>query len=252
MGRSVTPAGGGLPASPSGRALTRRGPGSLGYESTDAAGFEVVPVQVRQTLTSAALIGPEALSASSDRPTVRRRGDATFYQLGRAWWGDERALLTFQYQREMQRVSGTQFRPASGWRVDGTLSRLGSIGGSEQSVWHFDPLGANPAPPRTSTTDDPLDILPAEVTRPVREGTADAWRLHRKGWASETVVAMRTSPGRALLLRAVREATSLRGLPLADWLITTLEAPIIETLPVHIVVGGQPVVRSRGPNPLPE
>ena len=121
----------------------------------------------------------------------------------------------FGYEREMERVGEKQFRPASTWSVNGILSRLGPVGGPERSVWRFDASGAGEAARKTSETDDPLDLLPPELVRPLRDGDADAWRLYRKGWASETVVAMSLTTGRALLFRAVREATSRQSASLS-------------------------------------
>jgi hypothetical protein len=197
-----------------------------------AVGFDLVPSRVRQQLQSRDFIGTDSLSATSDPPAVMRRSDGTFYQSSEAWWGDERRLLVFGYEREMERVGEKQLRPASTWSVNGILSRLGPVGDPERSVWRFDASGAGEAARKTSETDDPLDLLPPELVRPLRDGDADAWRLYRKGWASETVVAMSLTTGRALLFRAVREATSRRALPSADWHVETLDAPVVEHAPV--------------------
>ncbi len=232
MSRSVAPGGSGSPVSRSGRLLDVRGPTSLGYELADAFGFELVPSRVRQHLQSSALIGTDSLSASSDPPAVMKRADGTFYQSAAAWWGDEKRLLVFTYEREMERVGGKQFRPASTWSVNGSLSRLGPVGGPERSVWRFDASGAGEAARKTPTTDDPLDLLPPEVVGLIRGGDTDAWQLHRKEWASETVVGMHFTTGRALLLRAVREATSRKALSSADWHLETLDAPVVEKAPV--------------------
>jgi hypothetical protein len=43
---------------------------------------------------------------------------------------------------------------------------------------------------------------------------------------------MSLTTGRALLFRAVREATSRRALPSADWHVETLDAPVVEHAPV--------------------
>ena len=230
----MTPGGSGSPVSRSGRPLDVRRPTRLGYETADAVGFDLVPSRVRQQLQSRDLIGTYSLSATSDPPAVMKRSDGTFYQLSEAWWGDERQLLVFRYEREMERVGEKQFRPASTWSVNGVLRRLGPVGGPERSVWRFDASGAGEAARETSKTDDPLDLLPTELVRPLRDGEADAWRLYKKGWASETVIAMSLTRGRALLFRAVREATSRRALPSADWHVETLDAPVVEEAPVRI------------------
>jgi hypothetical protein len=164
-----------------------------------------------------------------------RRSDGTFYQSSEAWWGDERRLLVFGYAREMKRVGEKQFRPASAWSVNGILSRLGPVRGPERSVWRLDLPGTGEAAGKASKTDDPLDLLPPELVCPLRDGEADAWRLYRKGWASETVVAMSLSTERALLFRALREAASRRALPSADWHIETLDAPVVERAPVRFI-----------------
>ena len=109
----------------------------------------------------------------------------------------------FGYEREMKRVGEKQFRPTSTWSVNGVLRRLGRVGGPERSVWRFDASGAGAITHKILTTDDPLDLLPLELVRPLRGGNADAWQLYGKGWASETVVAMSLSTGRELLFRVV-------------------------------------------------
>ena len=200
----------------------------------EAVGFDLVPSLVRQQLQSRDLIGTDPLCATSDPPAVMRRSDGTFFQSSEAWWGDERQLLVFRYEREMERVGEKQFRPASTWSVNGVLGRLGPVGGPERSVWRFEVSGAGEAARRTPKTDDPFDLLPPELVRPLRDGVADAWRLFREGWASETVVAMHLTTGHALLFRAVREATSRRTLPSADWHVETLDAPVVEHAPVRI------------------
>jgi hypothetical protein len=43
---------------------------------------------------------------------------------------------------------------------------------------------------------------------------------------------MHFTTGRALLLRAVREATSRKALSSADWHLETLDAPVVEKAPV--------------------
>jgi hypothetical protein len=72
------------------------------------------------------VIGTEPLSASSDPPAVMRRSDGTFHQCAEAWWGDERQLFVFRYEREMEQVGEKQFRPASPWSVDGIVSLKGA------------------------------------------------------------------------------------------------------------------------------
>lgn len=230
----MTPRGSGSPVSRSGRPLDVRGPTRFEYETADAVGFDVVPLRVRKQLRSTDLIGTDYLSATSDVPVVMKRPDGTFHQSAEAWWGDERQLLVFGYEREMKRVGEKQFRPTSTWSVNGVLRRLGRVGGPERSVWRFDASGAGAITHKIPTTDDPLDLLPLELVRPLRGGNADAWQLYGKGWASETVVAMSLSTGRALLFRAVREAASRRALSPADWHVETLNAPVIEHAPVRI------------------
>ena len=172
MSRSVTP-GEVAPPSHDRDGHSRTGPTSLGYEMAAAVGFDLVLSRVRQQLQSRDFIGTDSLSATSDPPAVMRRSDGTFYQSSEAWWGDERRLLVFGYEREMERVGEKQFRPASTWSVNGILSRLGPVGDPERSVWRFDASGAGEAARKTSETDDPLDLLPPELVRPLRDGDAD-------------------------------------------------------------------------------
>ena len=229
----MTPRGSGSPAPRSGGQVVGRGPTSLGYETAEAVGFEVVPERVRRCLLSSAVIGIESLSASSDSPTVMRRSNGTFYQGAQAWWGDERRLFVFGYEREMEQVGEKQFRPAGMWSVDGILSRLRPVGGPERSVWRFDSSDAGEAPRKGVKTDDPLDLLPPDLVLPIRDGDADAWQVYGKGWAREIVVAMHITKSGVLQLRAVREATSRRALSTSEWHVETLDAPVAEHAPVQ-------------------
>ena len=111
MSRSVTPRGSGSPVSRSGRPLDVHEPAPDSEYETADAGFDVVPLRVRKQLRSTDLIGTDYLSATSDVPVVMKRPDGTFHQSAEAWWGDERQLLVFGYEREMKRVGEKQFRP---------------------------------------------------------------------------------------------------------------------------------------------
>ena len=228
MGKPIVPSGGRPPVSGSGRSLDRRGPGQLSYEEADDIGFDVVPMQIRKALRSRSLIGSQALAADGRDPIVKRRADGTCYQTGDAWWGDETRLLVIDYRRDMEQIGERQFRPAGAWRVEGQLSRLGGVGGPEHSTWSYDAAGTTGGAGRTPKTHDPLDILPPDLARPVREGVAAAWKTWNSKSADETVVAMYCTNERVLLLRSVREASSRRALALADWHAETLNAPVTE------------------------
>jgi hypothetical protein len=119
--------------------------------------------------------------------------------------------------------------------VEGQLSRLGGSGGIEHSTWRYDAAGATEGAGRTPKTDDPLDILPPDLARPVREGVAAAWRTWISKSADETVVAMYCTNERVLLLHSVREASSRRALALTDWHAETLNAPVTEREIVRFV-----------------
>ena len=230
----MTPNSGNL-ESARGGAISSRGPATISYAPATEVGFEIVPVVVRARLFAMKVIGSTALSASCKDLRVRRRSDGTHYQSAEAWWGDETRAVLFTVHREMAQRGGRQFAPSGAWRVNGTVYHLGAVGGPETSTWQFDASTSkrgNSSPP--ITTHEPLDLLPADVAAPIRGGLSDVWRERSTGSAAEYLTAVRVIENRVLLLEAHRTARSIRALPSAAWVLTTLDAPITERTPFNL------------------
>ena len=213
---------GGPPASLSG---DQKPPGSIGYEPTDAVGFERMPAAVVKALAPV-LLGPP-VAADAEQPVTKRRPDGTHYQQSIGWWMGGDRYVAIDARRILAPAEGQKLKPAGAWKIEGTVCHIrpGVIPTSSQ--WRYDP-GASGAGPtkRRARVEDPLDALPPELAAPVREADANAWREYGRGWASETLVAAVVTAERIRVLKAERKSTSRRGLESSDWHAVTLDAPI--------------------------
>ncbi|MGC8511339.1 MAG: hypothetical protein ACP5PB_10770 [Acidimicrobiales bacterium] len=221
---------------PHGGAISARGPASVDYVPATDVGFETVPSVVRAQLFATRVIGSKALSASCTGMYLRRRANGTHYQSAKAWWADETRAVLITLQREMAHRGGRQYAPSGPWSVTGTLYHLGPADRPLTTTWRFDApaaTGTAKAPPTVS--DDPLDVLPAEVVAPIRGGLSDAWREHSRDSATEYLTAIRVvNDDRVLLLEANRTAATVRQLADAAWVLTTLDAPITRHDPIRL------------------
>lgn len=231
-----------------GASLAQRGPLEIDYEPTDALGLELLPEPVRALLEDAGLV-PESLfmECVDDAVTKRRRG-GTYYQQVDAWWASLAQVHVATARRALESVGSGRFRPRGTWTVTGTSYALPPGLATERSVWHFEaPADGGPDTPKPKT-DDPLDMLPGPLTQPLIGGEAQASRVRGDRWVKEEVIAYRLVAGRARLLVATRESTSLRKLSTTDWTAETLDAPVIATTPISL--GPLPLTEGRGPGEL--
>ncbi|MGH9127629.1 MAG: hypothetical protein ACRDY2_01365 [Acidimicrobiales bacterium] len=234
----------------------RSAPGSIDYVTADAVGFEHIPAAVVDALAGV-LVGPP-IAADADPPVAKRRSDGTCYQQATGWWAGGDRYVTVDARRPLAPGDGQKLKPVSGWRIDGTVSHFNPRVITSYSQWRFDPGG-----PTTAGTplqaDDPLDVLPGELTRPIRDADASAWRVYGRGWAEETIVASLNKPDRVLILKAQRRATSRRALDSTDWHAVTLDAPIVWVQDLSTDSNGQvvlgdavrPPTKPPGPAPGP-
>ena len=232
-----------------GGALSARGPASVDYAPATEVGFEIVPGVVRARLFATSLIGSKALSASCEAMRLRRRSNGTYYQSAKAWWGDESRALMMTVEREMSTRGSRQYSPSGAWNVTGTLYRLGTTDRPFTTTWRFDAQGSKGTASPPVVTDDPLDLLPAEVAAPIRGGLSDVWREHSRASAAEYLTAIRIVNDRVLLLEAHRSATTTRQLLGAEWVLTTLDAPITAREPIRFTCDNDELELSVPPSP---
>jgi hypothetical protein len=191
----------------------------------DAVGFDLMPRPVIDALAEV-LIGLP-LAANAEPLLTKRTPDGTYYQQAVGWWAGRDRYLTIDARRLLAPVEGQKLKPVTGWKIEGTISHLQPGVMPVHSEWRFEP-GTDTGAKKKSRerVDDPLEALPEELTRPVRDAEANAWRKYRQGWAEETIVAALAGPDRIKALKAQRTATSRRSLVSADWHFETLDAPI--------------------------
>lgn len=210
-------------------AVDKRSPGSIEYVDTEGVGFELLPELIRRSVGST-LIGEE-IAAAADRPKTRRRRDGSHYQFASGWWASTERLVVIEGRRALERREGNQFVPAAAWNVLTVVRQFPPGLVDERSRWHFDAEAGSSRGACATKAVDPLEVLPPPLTAPVCGGQSSAWQQYWRGggWALETIVALRMSKDRVRVLKAEREAGSLRALATADWRAITLDAPIVET-----------------------
>ncbi|GEM_PF-2868182 len=211
--------------SPSFPRVPTSSPGQIGYVNAEAVGFEKLPRAVADALAGVMLGSPVA--ANADDRKAKRRADGTLYEHVTAWWAGTDRYVVIDARRLLAPAGGQTLRPVSGWRIEGTIDYYVAGVVPTTSQWRFQQSSTAPGTKRTAVeVDDPLDVLPAELTGPVRGGQTDAWRQYGRGWAEETIVATLRAPARVKVLKAQRRATSRRALQIADWHAITLDSPI--------------------------
>ncbi len=236
-----------------GGAISARGPASVDYVPATEVGFEIVPSVVRAQLFATNLIGSKALSASCTGIHTRRRANGTHYQSVEAWWADEIRALLLTVHREMTHRGGRQYSPSGPWSVTGTVYHLGSADRPLTTTWRFDaPASKRAARVPPTVSDDPLDLLPAEVVAPIRGGLSDVWREQIGDSAAEYLTAIRVvNNDRVLLLEANRTAKTIRQLSVAEWVLTTLDAPIAGHEPIRFTCADSELGLSARPSLSP-
>ncbi len=211
------------------------------YVTVDKIGFEVVPDKVVSALKlHQCLIGDE-IAATACEVVTKCRADGSHYQFTNAWWASTRCCTIVDVTRELAATGDGRFRPNGPWSATGTIHLLPDNLKPVRSIWQRSPsqAAASDASKRNKNqyTNEALDLLPPNVALPVRGGKADAWKISRKGFVQETIVAMKMVGDRVRILRAVREDTSRKKLDSASWTVDTLDAPIVDSRPVSIGKG---------------
>lgn len=230
MTQIPAPRGSGSVSTRGGGTVAKRSPGSIDYVSADAVGFEVLPEALRGAL-SGLLLGTE-LAADAEHPVTKRRQDGTHFQVVSGWWASSERLVVVEGRRALDRVGENQFKPSGEWDASGTVHQfpLGLV--PETSCWRFDGGSAGDGKTRRRKVANALDALPPQLVAPVLGGSSGAWQRYRRGWAQETVVALRLTHNRVKVLCAEREASSLRALAATGWRATTLDSPIVAALSI--------------------
>lgn len=222
----------------------------------DAVGFDRIPQPVIEAL-SPLLVGPP-LAADAEELVVKRSPDGSHYQQAVGWWAGGDRYLTIDARRLLAPVEGHKLKPMSGWKIEGNVRYFYPGATPLHSQWRFDPgtdTGAKKK--RRAHVDNPLEVLPEELTRPVRDAEASAWLTKGQGWAEETIVAAVAGPDRVKVLKAEREATSERALDSADWHVVTLDALIASVHPLatdgrgQVLLGPRMQQSSVPPGPAP-
>ncbi len=217
---------GGMPARRSGGIPAERGEKSLAYVSATRVGFEQVPDEIVEELTAEGILLGEAVAATAEQPVAKRRADGSHYQQVTAWWASTRCYVVLDARRELAAAGEGRLRPAGAWSATGKVFRLPDGLAVASSVWRRSAGTEGAGTTKRQSTDNPLDLLPPEVVKPVAGSQADAWREFGNGWATETVVASLLSAQRIRVVRATRKAASRRALDAADWTLETIDAPV--------------------------
>ncbi|MHB8263643.1 MAG: hypothetical protein ACYDGY_07835 [Acidimicrobiales bacterium] len=222
-------ASGGQPVRRSGGLPSEQGGKAVDYVDAQKVGFGHVPEEIVRLLVVEEVLAGTEVAATAEAPVAKRRTDRSHYQLITAWWASTSRYVTIDARRELIPDRNGKFRPAGEWLATGKAFRFPDGLQATTSVWRL-PSGAGTASsPRVQYTDDPLDLLPPAVTKPMAGSTADAWRVSDRHWATETVVASRLLTRRFIALNATRQARSQRKLEGAEWVIKTIDAPIVDS-----------------------
>lgn len=231
MAQSPVPRHPGVTSSAPSSAANRQ-PGSIDYTPAQAVGFELLPGAVVEALAEVFFGSP--IAADADKPVAIRRSDGTYYQHATGWWAGTDRYIAIDARRLLAPVEGQErkLKPTTGWKIDGTISHFAPGTVPTNSQWRFDPVGGATSGkgPRPSA-DNPLDVLPAQLTAPVRGAHASAWQEYGPGWAEETIVAALAAHGRVRVLKVHRNGTSRRALQSTAWHAVTLDALIVIVQP---------------------
>ena len=230
MSSAPTPRRSGEVTQPKGRTPDARGPSNIDYVAAEAVGFEVLPDALRRMLAKL-FVGTE-LACDAEPTVTKRRPDGSHYQLASGWWASTERLVVIEGRRPLERVDDGRFRACGEWRPSGEVMVFPSGLVAASSRWRFEGGTDRGSMAARRGVADALDALPPALAAPVVGGQSNAWRRYRRGWALEVVVAMRRVEGRVRVLRAEREATSRRALAGADWVVATLDAPIVSRDPI--------------------
>ncbi len=217
---------GSQPARRSGGLPAERGTKALSYVPVPRVGFEHVPEEIVETLVAEGILVGTEVAATAKPPLAKRRVEGSHYQQITAWWASTSCYVVLDVRRELSPAGDGRLRPAGAWSAAGKVFRLPDTVQVAASVWRRPGAAGTPGRPKSQLTDDPLDLLPPEVAKPVMGGEADAWRESGKGWATETVVASRLVADRVRVLRATRQAHSRVALGAADWALETIDTPV--------------------------
>jgi hypothetical protein len=226
----------GLPVRRPGGTPAKRSPGRIEYVEAERIGFEHVPQVLVEEMWARGLLAGEVWAAGGDEGVAKRRPDGSHFQHIEGWWSSQWRYVQLDARRELVLGSDGRLRPGGPWQASGTIWNFSAPFVPERSVWRYQPESANPSGrrPARHVAVDPLDTLPGSVTAPVMGGSSCAWRERGEGWASESIVASKVRDGRVLLLRANREATSMRRLAMADWVVETVDTPVASAVPYSI------------------
>ncbi len=214
----------------------------LEYEKTDKVGFETLPVEIREALSTRKVMLGKEICGDAGYPVTKKRSDGSHYQEITAWWAGTGSYVDIRAVRELRQNSNGSFSPSGSWSAASTVYILPPNLKAVHSVWRS--VGSSGYPVKQSTTttldeisDNPLDILPPQVVAPVIGGASNAWQYYSKNFANETVVASKLVDDHIRALRAGREGRSHKALPNCDWQVDTIDAPIIDT---RLVAIGKP------------
>jgi hypothetical protein len=212
----------------------RRGPGAPDYVPTDRVGLGRLPDSLVPELRMRGLITLSTFVAWVEEPVSRRRRSGSTYQEVVGWWATECRLVEVVARREFGAAVVGRLRPAGPWTVGGAVHELVAGVEPSRSVWR------HPSAPGRSRRAAfpgaaPLELLPLEVTAPVVGGEAACFVRWDEGWAEESVHAHRLVDGRVRLLRGVRTAAGRGQLDGADWVIETVDAPVVRRTDLALV-----------------
>lgn len=209
----------------------------VAYVDVDKVGFDRVPKEVVDILKLRKHLVGKMITASADSPLTKRRADGSHYQFMTAWWVSAKCCTVIDITRELAPKSTSRFKPVGPWSVTGTTHLLPKNLKPVRSIWsrsqsHTTATGITAG--KKELTDEPLDLLPLDVARPLIGGLSNAWRIFTEVFAEEVVVAMKIASNRVIAIKATRVAGSEEKLVHADWAIDTLDAPIASSYPVSI------------------
>ncbi|MHB1519122.1 MAG: hypothetical protein ACYCVN_09330 [Acidimicrobiales bacterium] len=209
--------------------LSSVGPARLEYRPTERTGLARLPPSILDQLRSAGSISQPNLVEWVDESRTRRRRDGTYYQQLSGWWATVRQLNLVTVRRQLGPAGGGRLRPCGPWVAGGTSYVLPNGLSPERTTWRFRAPEGPPVPLTGANSDQPLDLLPPHLAALLAGGEAQAILSCSRRVVEEEVLAYRLVDHRVRILHGARSARTRDDLAVSDWMVQSLDAPVVGT-----------------------